>query len=149
MREKDVQKEIHKHFITQPDTAAVIPNIYFFDDKFEQDTLIIKQNGWTIEAEIKASKFDYVHDFRKKEKHERMEAANNKTIIPNWFYFVCPEGLIDPQEIPHYTGLIWVYDKGMGKRYIKIVQKAPTIHTLPIDETKWQEVAIKLAARLW
>lgn len=48
-------------------------------------------------------------------------------LCPNSFYYACPDGLIKPEEIPAYAGLIY------GDRIIK---KAPYIHKGHQDLTK-------------
>lgn len=44
-------------------------------------------------------------------------------LCPNKFYYACPEGLIQKEEVPKYAGLIWIIN---GKA--EIVKKAPSIH---------------------
>lgn len=41
---------------------------------------------------------------------------------PNQLYFACPEGLIKPEEVPDYAGLIYISD------YANVIKKAPYIH---------------------
>lgn len=151
MKESQVQRLIHDHFISRSEIKAIIPNIYFFDSSFECDCLAITDTGNTIEFEIKASKWDYLQDFKKKDKHDRMENPDDLTKLPNQFYFVCPEGLIDPNEIrlQGYSGLLYVVDKGMGKRYLKEAWKAPRIHNDRLEPSKYEELCFKLAQRLW
>ena len=153
MKESDVQKAIYREYGQRKGITAVVPNIYFFDRFLECDVLAFTDNGMVIEFEVKASKWDYLEDFKKKDKHDRMEAANDKTIIPNQFYFVCPEGLISPAEIPNgYAGLIYVCKsktKALSMPYLKTIVKAPIIHNIPLDSSKWEELAVKLAKRLW
>jgi hypothetical protein len=58
-------------------------------------------------------------------------------LIPNRFYFACPEGLIQPNEVPKYAGLIWILPDGKTR----LVRRPKTLHRyeLPI----MQSVAIK------
>lgn len=152
MKESQVQRIIYQEFITKSDIVAVIPNIYFPNKDFEADCLAITDNSKTIEFEIKASKWDYLQDFRKKDKHAAMEdPRGDLQKIPNQFYFVCPEGLIDPNEVRlmGYAGLIWVYDKGMGKRYMKKMWDAPIIHQERLTHDRFEELTQTLASRIW
>lgn len=41
---------------------------------------------------------------------------------PNQLYFACPEGLIKPEEVPEYAGLLYM------SHYFKVIKKAPYIH---------------------
>jgi hypothetical protein len=41
---------------------------------------------------------------------------------PNQLYYACPEGLIKPEEVPDYAGLIYI------SHYAKVIKKAPYIH---------------------
>lgn len=153
MKESQVQREIYQNWIKKVNIKAVVPNIYFYDRFIECDTIAITQEDHVIEFEIKASKWDYLEDFKKKDKHERMENPKDLTQVPNVFYFVCPEGLIYPEEIPNaYAGLIWVCKtktKAVGHYYLKKKLQAPTIHTEPIGADRWEELAVKLAKRIW
>ena len=49
--------------------------------------------------------YDKSHKVRK---HTSTSILIQKLIIPNRFYYACPEGLIDASEIPNYAGLIYV-----------------------------------------
>lgn len=146
MTERQVQKELKKHFLKRSATLC-IDNVYWFDP-FESDTLVVTKEDMVIECEIKASKFDYLNDFRKQDKHDRLEQAYDYSIIPNQFYFVCPEGLIHVGDIPHYAGLLYIVDKGMGKRYVKEVVRAPMLHKEPIALSRWRDLAVKMFTRI-
>jgi hypothetical protein len=49
-----------------------------------------------------------------------------KDPVPNKFYYAAPQGLLDIDEIPDYSGLIQVYNTGE----LLIVKKAPIIHNV-------------------
>lgn len=152
MKESAVQKVIHQEWIKKSYIDAVVPNVYFFDRLLEADLLAFTDDSKVIEFEIKASKWDYLQDFKKKDKHERMERADDLTMIPNQFYFVCPEGLIDQSNIPNeYAGLIWLCKtkKAVPTPYLKTIVRAPHIHNEPLDSEKWRDLAVRLAKRLW
>lgn len=151
MKESQVQRLIYDSFEGRLDVRAVVPNIYFFDRQFECDCLIIQDSGYTIEMEIKVSKWDYLHDFKKKDKHDRMKNALDIETLPNQFYFVCPKGMIEPKEVKDlgYCGLFDIIDAGMGKRFIRKVVEAPMIHKERLSPHKYEELAFKLAGRLW
>lgn len=55
-------------------------------------------------------------------------------VCPNKFLFACPEGMIQPEEVPRYAGLIYVKD---DRRYKpKIIKRPPALHRFKKDFTK-------------
>ena len=63
---------------------------------------------------------------------------------PNYFYYAVPEGMIQPEEVPPYAGLVW-----MAKEYrycggIIIKKKAPMLH-----KTKYTDGELNLAEKFW
>ena len=58
--------------------------------------------------------------------------------MPNYFYYVVPEGLVTEDEVPEYAGLIYVYATviGNGKIYYQFqeIKAAPRLHGNKIDE---------------
>ena len=59
---------------------------------------------------------------------------------PNKFYYAVPEGLIEPEDVPEYAGLIWVTNKGglIEKK------KAPYIH-----KDKYNDAELKLGEKFY
>jgi hypothetical protein len=47
-----------------------------------------------------------------------------KILCPNQFYYACPAGLIKPEELPKYAGLIQINENG----YATLIKKAPYLH---------------------
>ena len=48
---------------------------------------------------------------------------------PNYFYYAVPEGLIQPEEVPEYAGLIWILKEYRDVRAAYTVPKqAPALH---------------------
>ena len=76
----------------------------------ESDVIAVSSSDVVKEFEIKISRSDFKADFKKKRKHDQLEnpAKYRRECIPNKFYYVCPEGLIKPEEVPEYAGLIYV-----------------------------------------
>jgi len=95
----------------------------------ETDLLTITNANYIYSFEIKISKADFKNDFKnKKYKHSRLKESKTVTKttgLPNYFYFVVPEGLIDLRSIPAYAGLIYIN----GNDEIEIKKKAPRLHT--------------------
>lgn len=83
----------------------VYPNFYL--GPWECDVLEITKAGYSYEYEIKIS----VHDFRidalkhkrGRRKYDSLEAGNRV----NYFSFIVPEGLIGPEDVPPFAGLIY------------------------------------------
>lgn len=93
-----------------------LKNTYVFN--WESDFFCISTSGYVYEIEIKISKADFKNDFKKTIslkgsplKHDHI--LNDKiTFKPNKFFFACPEGLINKEDIPEKYGLIWVPEFG-------------------------------------
>ncbi len=56
---------------------------------------------------------------------------NPLLLLPNRFYYACPEGLIFADEVPNYAGLL--YYRG---NFLHEVKKAPLLHREKVDKTK-------------
>lgn len=119
----------------------VVPNFYV--GRYECDVIKLTKSGVFTEYEIKISRADYFNDFKKEHnerdmtnyikgesswfnmpiltlnKHKETEIGNRA----NKFYFVVPDGLIEPSEVPKYAGLIY-YNNGR----IRVVKNAKQIH---------------------
>lgn len=72
--------------------------------KWECDYWAMTEAGETREFEIKISRSDYFAD-QKKDKHKSLEGAN-------FFYYVCPHGLIKKEEVDPKYGLMYISPQG-------------------------------------
>lgn len=97
--------------------------------KHECDYWAMTSGGETREFEIKISRADYFVD-AKKEKHASCNDAN-------YFYYVCPKGLILPNEVDKKYGLIYVTDNGL-----QIVKKPRRLNDKVFDD--WKGLANKM-----
>lgn len=127
-------------------------NKYIFDSDWESDFFSVTSSGYLCEVEIKISKSDFAADFIKF-KHKIFESRNQTEVIkeakykyskrwkkqvrrapekkinpqetkmPNRFYFACPEGLLNVDDIPEYAGLIYVTSTAAT-----IIKNAPLLH---------------------
>lgn len=70
--------------------------------------------------EIKISRSDFLSEIRKPEKRKAAMRVSNK------FFFVTPEGLVDPGEIPLDCGLLELQDGTL-----RVVVKAPYRDSVP------------------
>lgn len=116
----------------RPKADLVVPNVHFLMG--EQDFLEITKAGFAYEYEIKVSRSDYLADFKKVvveswQQCSRMEKGpvykhkvlageqprevemswGNRVLlkVPKRFFFVVPEGMVSPDEVPDYAGLIY------------------------------------------
>lgn len=60
-----------------------------------------------LSYEIKVSRGDFKHDIEQFAKKQESALRNSTQ-----FYFVCPQGLIKPEEVPEVSGLIYVNEGG-------------------------------------
>ena len=103
---------------------------------WESDVLKITKSDYAYEFEIKISRGDFKNDFKhKKKKHLILESREGN--IPNYFYYVVPELLIQEEEIPEYAGLIYVHATIIGNNTpyysFREIKKAPKLHDNKID----------------
>lgn len=60
--------------------------------------------------------------------HSRI-SIKDCTKVGNRFFFAVPEGLVTPEEVPEYSGLIYVNEYGSAE----MIKKAPLIHKVKHD----------------
>lgn len=143
-------------------------NIYLYD--WESDFIAITQSGIVHEYEIKLSKLDYYSDLRnKKNKHTilqngwrwpgvrerqvqnlqlfvRDEAGHIICSRPNYFWYVCPEGIIS--EVPEYAGLMTTNGQYFSSNSA-IKKQAPKLHKDKLEEKKERQLLISIYYRYW
>ena len=174
--EEYIQKRLNNFFAVSTQ-KYVLENLYIF--KWESDKFIETHSGLIYEFEIKISKSDFKHDFDKKDKHVILEgkeplipsyeevskrAGKWGGIIddkwyrtenfkkPNYFYYAVPEGMIGPDEVPSYAGLIYVLpgdrDETADGRLcwdrFYVVKKAPKLH-----DTKYTDEELNLSEKFY
>jgi hypothetical protein len=148
MTSKEIYKALNNYY--QPRAYYCVENIYAFCQFYkETDFLVVNNNGYTQDFEVKTSRVDFKNDVKNKpQKHKILETGNitlpytyfrdkqrfeTGELIPckrpNKFWFVTPENLVTADEVPHYSGLIYVLESGE----IKIIKQAPFLHKEKID----------------
>jgi len=161
MTEARIQRILHQHFRK---SLAIVPNVFFFGQ--ESDILRVMKNGWVVEYEIKLSKSDFRSDLRKKGRHKYMaerivepvsywykgshthrmakspELAKSWT-IPNRFAFVCPKGLLEPEDMPEYAGLYHISST------VITIKTPPLLHREKISNGSLKRLISVLSRRLW
>lgn len=135
MREDQVIKELDKHYAGN--SVYRLSNVYMF--KWESDFFIFKQSQYTYEIEVKTSRSDFLADFKKLEKHRKLSTGTG--YIPNRFYYAVPEGLISKDEIPEYSGLLYVKKDEVIK-----VKEAPIINK---EKESWEFWESRICEKLW
>lgn len=134
--EELIQQQLRYNFLSPNSVKYFTENLNVYD--WESDVLKITKSGYVYEFEIKISRGDFKNDFKhKKKKHLLLENKENKTKMPNYFYYVVPEDLITEDEVPEYAGLIYVHATviGDGRVYYKFqeIKDAPKLHSNKID----------------
>lgn len=134
--EERMQERLHNF---RSNLRYILKNLYVFG--WESDLLFLSTSGIWTEIEIKVSRADFLADLRNKtEKHEILKDTQNR-MKPNRFFYAVPEGLVQPEEVPEYAGLIWVTEWFSVQTVIKI---APQLH-----RTKITPEELKLADKFY
>ena len=150
----------------------LFPNIYIYP--WESDLLVVSRAGYVTEIEIKISKKDFRADFKKAEKHQGLErgerepSENELRMInhsiggeywkrglnergkyavprPNYFYYACPEGVIKPEELPKYAGLIIVNESFA----VRFERTAPKLHKEKAKPDHYSKFLNSIHAKHW
>ena len=117
----------------------IIPN-YFFG-WYEMDLFKLSKSGVIYEYEIKISRSDFFNDFKKDEgkKHDKIKNGQGKA---NRFFFVVPEDLIKPEEVPDYAGLLY-YKNG----WFTTIKTGKILHKGKPSQDIYQSICISLSFR--
>lgn len=139
--ESDIQKLLYV-YTSKQNKKLWAHNIYIFN--WESDFIAVDGQGNIFEYEIKRSIADFRADFRKRKHVIFGRALTEKTTpyAPNFFYFVCPAGVVSPKQVPSYAGLIYVY----SNKELKTVKKPKQIH--PVKRGQTPNVLINIAKSL-
>lgn len=117
---------------------------------FEGDVVMIAKSGFVYEYEVKSSRADFKKDFSKISKHKHLQNpkvskskySTKYPQAPNYFYYVCIDGLIKKNEIPKYAGLIYIING------VPVVQvRAKRLHSFKVTEHLKNNLAIALSTR--
>lgn len=135
--EELIQQQLRYNFLSPNSVKYFTENLNVYD--WESDVLKITKSGYAYEFEIKISRSDFKNDFKhKKKKHLLLESKDNSTKMPNYFYYVVPEGLVTEEEVPEYAGLIYVHATVISDSRVyyqfQEIKAAPRLHGNKIDE---------------
>lgn len=121
---KTIQKAICKEEVLKGNLPCENISIGLFNS--EIDILSILKSGYVVEYEVKISRSDFKADLKKsKWKWWEMKFEDK---MPNYFYYVCPSGLISKDEIQDFAGLIYF---NCGE--IDVIKKAKILHRYKHD----------------
>ena len=132
MDAKKVEKLLLNHLSKRKDFLVLTTNLSW-DLAFEADVFYITKDLKIFEYEIKVSKSDFNRDYKKSKlgvsKYDFLDCNKNITPHydskrPNKFYYVCPSGLINKNEIPSNYGLIHIMPSGQ----VATIKHSKTLH---------------------
>lgn len=140
LKEVDVQEWLWKHF-TKKGAKFMFINIFYLYDilkndrgnsTIEMDYMLIDESDYVNEYEIKTTKSDFKEEFATKgKKHELL--SQRHVGGPNRYWFACPAGIIDKETVPEYAGLVEFKKDLNGEMKLRIVKKAPLLHSNIVD----------------
>lgn len=131
----------------------------------ECDMFSVTAGGLMCEFEIKISRADFKNDAKKSQqfakngwhatrsddlrtKHDRLLGRDTKG--PSRFWYVCPEGLLKPEEIPEWAGLMYCRrSEGYGRCYISEQKPAPKLHKTVVADNVIEHVKGVFYWRFW
>ena len=136
----------------------ILKNSFLLGD-YEMDVACLNRNDFLYEYEVKISRSDFLADMKKrttswnwhtmkknpdKLKHDQYKEGEG----PKYFYYICPEGLIQPTEIPAKYGLYYYDVKAdhYGGAF-KIIRKARALPCKPVDNDIMRRLVVRLSAR--
>lgn len=113
---KEIQKLIAKMQVLKH--HIVIENFTPFH-RYEYDVMSISKSEMVCEFEIKVSRSDFKtqkektkqFNYSKQITDGRAEQLDkSKVLVPNYFSYCCPDGLIKEDEVPKFAGLYYLKD---------------------------------------
>jgi len=131
--EESIQQALYwNHPILTKPAFEMVGFIFY---AWESDYLAISKAGYVYECEIKISHSDFLNEAIHKQNKMRILqglSASDGTIDdrrPNYFWYVCPEGIISEAECPKLAGLMYITDSGT----FRCIKSAPCLHKAKYD----------------
>ena len=121
----DFKHKKDKHIILKGPTEEeqLMPGFYWFYEHNKHLYSSIDE----CKAKLKPTDSYYIANHRK----------------PNFFYYAVPDGMIKPDEVPEYAGLIYIKQEYQYNCF-SIVKKAPQLH-----KTKYKDAELKLGEKFY
>ena len=155
--EKSIRTDLYIHLA--PDSIASLPRVRL--SGWEADILDVTHAGHCHEYEIKCSRNDFLSDF-KKPKHAVLrgihknanggklkKTANRGKLVPNCFWFVTADGIIDHKEVPDYAGWMEVRRDRSGAIFFEVHKEAPRLHSEKLGEGGLKDLLTEAQNKLW
>lgn len=117
MTSKDIINGFCEMVFRERSNNKVFPNIFL--GRYEADILEITKSGYAYEYEVKISRSDFKADAKKSSGWiEPKEANFEKKVLykhdllkegsrVSRFFFIVPKGLVSPEDVPDFAGLIY------------------------------------------
>jgi hypothetical protein len=159
--ERQVQDSLYVHCAIK-NHEIVVPNSCVFG--WESDLVSVNKTGFVTEFEIKVSRADFKAESKKAHRKLLVDPVQKSGVFgdvthprPNYFYFAVPDGLIRPEEVPDYAGLIYVKRRAetvagrVALYYGTAVEVKPAarLHREKITEWQRKQLARALTGRYW
>lgn len=140
----------------------IVPNSCVFG--WESDVISVNRTGFIAEFEIKVSRSDFKAESKKAHRVLLTDPVQKSSLFgdvvhprPNYFYFAVPDGLIQPEEVPDYAGLIYVKKRAetienrVALYYGTAVEVKPAtrLHREKITDWQRKQLARALTGRYW
>jgi hypothetical protein len=153
LTEAKIQYDLYLHLRSR--MHMLLPN-YTPAGWYEADAWHFQKNGYCTEYEVKVSRADFKNDAKKQQryrwgdcrgapKHARLQLGDEAG--PNRFWYVTPPGLIKPDELPEFAGLLEASPEPFRHKLNRI-KEAPFLHRAK-REVPWREIRISLTHRYW
>jgi hypothetical protein len=155
--ERQVQDAVYVHCAIK-NHEIIVPNSCVLG--WEADVVSVNRTGFISEFEIKVSRADFKAEAKKAHRRLLTDPVQHSTFFgsiihprPNYFFFAVPEGLIEPEEVPDYAGLIYVHKRVEAHRLYygtaSQVKAAKRLHRDRINDGQRIQLARALTMRYW
>lgn len=143
MTEQEIQTILFKNYVAKGHNP-IAPNCMALG--YEADLLSVTGSGFAYEFEIKVSHSDFRADANKVNKHWIYSKGDYPHRTPSRFYYVCPDGLIQVEEVPDHAGLIYVSRTG---KWVHEVKSAPRLHKEKMDPSLLYNITASLMYKVF
>lgn len=107
--------------------------------RWEMDLMSLSKSGTMYEFEVKVSRSDFKADGKKRKDYFYAEGTLVDRWAPNYFSYACPDGMIQPEEIPTFAGLYYCNNGAVTE-----VRAPKRIHKIKHDKSKVVEKILRL-----
>lgn len=142
MKEHEIQDVLYSDFCGDKNHIMTVPNCKAMTPRGESDLLSVTKALFVHEFEIKRSTTDFLREFETKSRKHRILENKERDGIPNYFWFVAPEGVVE--DIPEYSGHIRV-----DENELEVMKDAPRLHNDKMSDRARRYLERGLQARLW